>query len=258
MRRRRGRTVINRKFHLPRKPFPRFWTPAPPSSPARVEKEEWAFYLSYLQEGMCVFDVGANIGELTLFFSRFVREAGVVHAFEATSSTFERLKAVCQMAERSNIVLNHAAVAEAEREVDLNIYDDEYASWNSLAERPLHNYGIFVKPKGKERILATTLDAYCSKHAIPYIDLLKIDVEGAEYQVLLGARQLLEQKRIRCCIFEFGSTTFDMGNSPADIESYLAQHSYRIRNVVNGDPVFPGRASAQAAAFSMHVAVPRR
>ena len=154
-------------------------------------------------------------------------------------------------------MLTHAALAESEREVELNVYDTEYASWSTLAERPLHNYGIFVTPIAKEKIPAMTLDAYCLKHTVPYIDLLKIDVEGAEYQVLLGARRLLHEKRIRCCIFEFGRTTFEMGNRPEDIESYLTEQGYKLRNVVAGDPVFPGRASAEAACFSMQVAVPK-
>jgi FkbM family methyltransferase len=231
--------------------------PHSPASHAEVERSEWAFYLSYLREGMCAFDVGAHIGEVTLFFSRFVRETGSVHAFEPNKASFEYLSAACRGSARSNIVLTHAAVAETEREVELNVYDTEYASWSSLAERPLHEYGIFVKPIGKQKIPATTLDAYCEKHGIPYIDLLKIDVEGAEYQVLLGARRLLQEKRIRCCIFEFGRTTFEMGNRPEDFESYLTELGYKLRNVVAGDPTFPGRASAEAACFSMQVAVPK-
>jgi hypothetical protein len=42
-----------------------------PASYAEVERAEQIFYLEYLREGMTVFDVGANVGELTLLFSRF-------------------------------------------------------------------------------------------------------------------------------------------------------------------------------------------
>jgi hypothetical protein len=54
--------------------------------------------------------------------------------------------------------------------------------------------------------------------------------------------------------FEFGQTTFDMGNSPAEIEDYLRGHGYELRNIVDCDPVFPGRESVKYACFSMHVA----
>jgi len=155
------------------------------------------------------------------------------------------------------MILNHMALAEAEGVRDLYIYGHPYLSWSSLTERPLHKYGINVQIEGTEKIIATTIDSYCQKHGIDNIDLLKIDVEGAEYQVLIGARRMLQEKRIGCCIFEFGQTTFDMGNDPNEIENYLTQLGYHIRNVVKNNPIFPGRADAQSARFSMHVATPK-
>ena len=82
-------------------------------------------------------------------------------------------------------------------------------------------------------------------------------MEGAEYQVLLGAMEMLKQRRIGVCVFEFGATTFDMGNRPQEIESYLSGMGYTLRNVVRGDPVFPGGATAKSAKYSMHVATPK-
>jgi len=81
-------------------------------------------------------------------------------------------------------------------------------------------------------------------------------VEGAEYQVMLGAKSLFKNKRVRCCIFEFGATTFDMGNSPKEIESFLTSCGYSISNIVKGNPNFPGRDNALSAKFSLHIAKP--
>jgi FkbM family methyltransferase len=220
-----------------------------------VERAEQIFYLEYLREGMTVFDVGANVGELTLLFSRFVGE-GRVHAFEASRNGFERLTTVCQAASRRNVCLNHLALAEEEGTVSLHVYDDDYLSWSSRAVRPLENYGIDVKPVALEETAATTLDLYCERNDIKRIDLLKVDVEGAEYQVLLGAERMLREKLVSCLTFEFGQTTFDMGNNPDEIEAYLSGLGYKLRNLVKGEPVFPGRASVQTARFSMHVATP--
>ena len=82
-------------------------------------------------------------------------------------------------------------------------------------------------------------------------------MEGAEYQVLCGAKTMLQARRIRCCVFEFGQTTFDMGNEPAALEQYLESVGYTVRNVIADAPCFPGRAGADTACFSMHVAMPR-
>ena len=193
------------------------------ATPIEVEKNEQIFYISYLKEGMTAFDVGANIGKLSLLFSQFVGYSGQVHAFEASQSTFDKLSTVCKIANYPQITLNHLAVADQERILTLNVYSEEYSGWNSLANRPLENYGITVKPIGTEDIQSITLDNYCETNNIKFIDLLKIDVEGAEYQVMLGAKSLFKNKRVRCCIFEFGATTFDMGNSPKEIESFLTK-----------------------------------
>jgi len=229
--------------------------PPEPAAFAEVERAERIFYLEYLREGMTVFDVGANVGELTLLFSRFVAD-GSVHAFEASSAAYKRLELVCDATERRNVVLNHLALSDKSGSVRLHVYDDAYLNFNSLAVRPLKNYGQNFEPIGFEEMPATTVDDYCKNENVERIDLLKIDVEGAEFQVLLGARNILKSKRVGCLTFEFGQATFDMGNKPEEIEAYLKEMDYKIRNVVGGDPIFPGRESVEAAKYSMHVATP--
>lgn len=220
-----------------------------------VERAERLFYLHYLQKDMTVFDVGANVGEMTLLFSPFVAD-GNVHAFEASKSTFNRLEIVCPETERRNVVLNNLAVSDKNGTIDLHIYGEALSTFNSQAKRPLKDYGLDIEPVGIEQVQAVTVDDYCESRNIERIDLLKIDVEGAEFQVMLGASRMLREKRIGCLTFEFGQTTFDMGNSPDDIEAFLTKMDYKIRNIVKGDPVFPGRESVQAARYSMHIATP--
>jgi len=231
--------------------------PAAAASFADVERAEQIFYLEYLREGMTIFDAGANVGELTLLFSRFTGD-GRVHAFEASADAFKRLETVCHAAARRNVILNHLALSDTEGTIRLHVYDDDYLSWSSMAARPLENYGINVKPIRTEDVAATTIDDYCERNGVASIDLLKIDVEGAEFQVLRGARRMLRQQRIRCLTFEFGQTTFDMGNQPDEIEDYLSGMQYRVRNIVKGEPVFPGREGVHNAQYSMHVATPHK
>jgi FkbM family methyltransferase len=221
-----------------------------------VEKAEQIFYIRYLEPGMRVFDVGANIGELTLLFSRFVGPEGQVHTFEAASETFRRLHDVIQAAGRPNVTLSHKAVSDHCGTARFHVYPSEYSGWNTLADRPLQDYGIDVRPALIEEVPTITIDDYCQEHRIDRIDLLKIDVEGAEYQVLCGARRMLAERRIACCLFEFGQTTFDMGNSPSQLQGIASEYGYAIRNLNHGAPVFPGGRSAATALFSIHVMTP--
>ena len=114
-----------------------------------------------------------------------------------------------------------------------------------------------MAPTGQESVQTIALDDFCTQQGIDRIHLLKIDVEGAEYQVLKGAKMLLQAKRIDCIVFEFGVTSFDMGNTPEEIKTLLHSSGYGIRNVVSGDPIFPGGKQAKTARFSVHVAIPR-
>jgi FkbM family methyltransferase len=213
-----------------------------------VMAKENEFYRRYLQAGMTVFDIGANVGELTRLFSDLVGEAGTVHAFEATATTYKTLTETCQ--NLSNVSCNHLAIADESGSVELNIYDEAHASWNTLASRPMD-----VKPVSTETVASITIDDYCKRNQIKQIDLLKIDVEGAEYQVMLGARHMLDAHQIRCCIFEYGGTTFDMGNHPDEIERYLSERGYSISNLIEGEPLFPGRFDPAKVQFAMHIAV---
>jgi FkbM family methyltransferase len=221
-----------------------------------VEKAEYIFYLEYLQKGMVVFDVGSNIGELSMIFSKFVGSTGIVHAFEACQGTFEQSSGILNLAGKKNIILNHVALSDKNENIKLYIYGPEYSGWNTIADRPLKNYGIDKTPVAEEYVEAITIDTYCENNGIRQIDLLKIDVEGAEYQVLKGARKMLANKQIKCIIFEYGQTTFDMGNRPADITNFLDSHGYKILNVIKGSANFPGGNDVSKAMFSMHIAKP--
>lgn len=231
-----------------------FSSSPPPAEFEEVERAERIFYLNYLRKGMVVIDAGANVGELTLLFARLAGADGV-HAFEASTQTFARLEAVCAAAGRA-VTLNHLALSDRPGPIKLHVYEQALSEFNSTAVRPLRDYGLDYDPAGVEMVNATTVDEYCRDKNIEKIDLLKIDVEGAELQVMKGARRMIEDKKVACMTFEFGQTTFDMGNEPSEIEEFLAERGYEIKNVVEKDPVFPGRGRVETAKYSMHIAMP--
>lgn len=232
-----------------------FWK-APSDSPLEIERAERIFYLRYLQPGMTVFDVGANIGELTFLFSKAVRK-GEVHSFEPVVNTFERLTTICETAALKNVVLRNIALAEKTGKVNMNVYDEAHSSWNTRAVRDLKSYGIDIMPVSIEEVQAITIDEYCQKNNVLKIDLLKIDVEGAENQVLLGARQMFVKRTIQCCVFESGRAAFDMGNDPNDIVEFFAELNYELHNLISGRPVFLGDVGADKARFGMYIAYPK-
>ena len=85
---------------------------------------------------------------------------------------------------------------------------------------------------------------------------MKLDVDIAELQALQGARGLLEGRKIARFLMEFGQTTFDQGNRPEQIDAFIREVGYSLRNLIAGDPVFPGGRSAETAQFAMLLTMP--
>ena len=132
--------------------------------PLQVEKAEQIFYLENVYDGNLVFDVGANVGELTALFSRFVGNKGQVHAFEPTPTTYKKLSKIIELTRKNNVVLNNLAVSDLKGEIVFNTYIDTHASWNTMANRPLEKYGIDIEKPKILKVLSVTIDEYCKEN----------------------------------------------------------------------------------------------
>jgi FkbM family methyltransferase len=140
--------------------------------------------------GMTIFDVGANIGSFTMFMASLVGEQGRVFALEADPKVCEILQAnIRANGFRMIHPIRGAAYWEC-GEVSLG-----------RAEASSGYSGLYYQ-KASEWISvpAFTLDSLVEKYAIKRVDLVKIDVEGAEWDVLEGMRNLLQTARPRLLI----------------------------------------------------------
>jgi FkbM family methyltransferase len=99
----------------------------------------------------------------------------------------------------------------------------------------LRDGGLKIK---EIEIECTTVDEIVAKYNIPYIDYLKIDVEGAELDVLKGATKTLQEGRVIAGIFEFGGTFDDAKITVADVESFLDRFRYKFYCQVQSHVIF--------------------
>lgn len=222
-----------------------------------VEHAEFEFYEGLIRAGMTIFDVGSNVGSTAEYFAGKVGPSGLVHCFEPGAYAFRQLQDRMKQFSASAVHLNNVAIGDRNGTTELHVYPESHSSWNSLQRRPLEKYGIQIKPVEVVSVPMNTLDFYCARHTVDHIDLLKLDLEGCELQALRGAREILLQRRVTNCLLEFGQTTFDQGNSPRDITDFFRSVSYRLKNLIKGDPLFPGGLSAKTAQFAMLIAQPQ-
>jgi len=79
-----------------------------------------------------------------------------------------------------------------------------------------------------------SLDDYCQEQSLDHIDLIKIDIEGGEYDALLGARHLLRTQSIGCLFIELAEWAANRsGHSIVEITKLLSANGYQLHRVTS-------------------------
>jgi FkbM family methyltransferase len=142
-----------------------------------------------------IFDVGANVGATAQRYRALYPRADI-HCFEPYPASFDRLSAA--LASDRLVSLHPTALSSAPGRAVLNV--NRNAETNSLLPsdaKAARYWGEGVlETEGGVEVTLETLDGFCAEHSIARIDVLKLDVQGAEYSVLEGASALLSGTRV--------------------------------------------------------------
>jgi FkbM family methyltransferase len=175
--------------------------------------------------GSVVFDIGAHVGQFALTAAGRVAHGGEVHAFECDPTTYKWLDRNVGLNGLGNVRLNDCALSDAEGLARLYLASTRDTGSNSLVGPAWVDSGKTVE------VPTITLDGYCSKHLVTRIDVVKLDVEGAELQVLKGAERVLTQMRPKW-IIEFEEERQRLaGTSCAELARYLTDRGYRLQRI---------------------------
>lgn len=215
------------------------------------EVAEMRYVEGAVRPGMTVIDVGANIGMYALALARLVGSSGQVHAFEPEDINYERLSINLALNRFANVALVKSAVFSETKTLKLNLFPDEISSWHSLGMPEMpdpFNRGKTLKPTRVQEVSGVSLDDYCAKHGIRQVDFLKIDVEGAELEVLQGCRRLLAEDAVTRILFEVSLPQIQgMGHQKTEIFSLLESAGYTSRPIQpDGSLGEPVNAAGQA------------
>jgi FkbM family methyltransferase len=205
------------------------------------EIAETRFCEEHLCPGATVLDVGANIGLYALLCGRLAGPTGLVHAFEPEALNASRLRENIALNGLGNVQVFEVAAYSHPGTVELNVFAPSFNSWHSIGRPKLpdpRDATKVVDPVSTRTVTATTLDDHCAKHGLQTIDLLKIDVEGAELDVLAGAQALLAERVVRSLLFEVSLPQIEaLGHEPGAVFELLAGAGYRCRRLLpDGSP----------------------
>ncbi len=133
-----------------------------------------------------ILDIGANIGALTCVFS-YLAPKGKTFAFEASSTTSSFLSETISSNKLTNVTAIHTAIAETTgMELTLNVTEG-FLGGSFISTIPQND--------GRKEIVQTvTIDDWLKDNKIVNVDIMKMDIEGAEIFALTGARTLLAKR----------------------------------------------------------------
>ena len=200
----------------------------------KIKRAKWAdpFFtqkqLFAESDNITIFDIGAYIGDITSIYRQLFPSAEI-YAFEPFEESFSKLFA----SHGKDINVFQLAISDRNGKAVINI--DEDPSCNSLLGRPdsVAKYYKTCSESTNQRTVETqTIDSFCRIRNIGSIDILKIDVEGAETMVFSGASDMLAQNKIKVIYTEVMFVPhYEKGCLYHDIAELLDKYNYTLLNL---------------------------
>lgn len=194
------------------------------------EKVTTEFFKKNIKERDTVVDLGANIGYFTLLAAKLVGPEGKVYAFEPEPKNFSYLKKNVEINSYSQVSINQKAVSNKNGKTQLYIcsYDTGHHTINKYDGIDAYSRGRFTEEKAIE-IETVTLDSFLEGKT-NHVDVIKMDVEGAEMLALLGMDKTLRKNdKIKMFIEFFPLLIEKMGSSPEKfIHKLLKDYQFSI------------------------------
>ena len=160
------------------------------------ERDTVELFRKIVRPGMIFMDVGAYVGFYTLLVARLVGPGGRVYAFEPNPEAFRVLQRnVEENGYQDRVRAMPKAVSNSVKRVKLYVPDEKVGEASFYADERINAKDIEVK--------TIVLDEFLAGECCPKVHLVKIDVEGAEVEVLEGMRETIRRSPNMKLIIEF-------------------------------------------------------
>lgn len=181
------------------------------------------FFVDKVWKGATFIDGGAYIGWYALLASELVGEAGSVHAFEPTPGTLPVLME--NIAGRKNIFLNNVALYKRSGPVPFSDFGERFGYSNAIsAEEKFSDSAVAQDFSRRIMVSGVSIDDYCAKTGIAP-DFIKLDLEGGEYDALIGSKAALQAKK-PIIVIEMSQSAIQSGEY-ARIADFLGDYGYQ-------------------------------
>ena len=180
--------------------------------------EQWLLEQFRREPVHTIFDVGANVGAWATLAATTLPGA-TIYAFEIVPATFDRLRQATQG--RQAIRCFNVGLGDHVGMLSIR-YNPAASDHATFTDYPWPGERSTVEGR------VVTGDSFLKQHAIESIDLLKIDVEGAEHLVLQGLGQAFADRRVRLAYFEYGRYNVMTKFLLKDFYEFFGRHGYVV------------------------------
>lgn len=186
------------------------------------EPELAAALRSLLGPGGSFVDVGANEGYFSVIASKLVGASGRVLAVEPQRRLRTILEKNFELNAVANVEIAEVAISDRRGSATLHLSPD--TNTGSTALEQTTRYATQTAS-----IETCTLEEFLATHELERVDLMKMDIEGFEYEAILGSPEVFRKHRVRALALELhGRMLVARGRAPEDIASFLQSCGYQV------------------------------
>lgn len=179
----------------------------------------------YIKQGSTVLDIGANFGQMSLFFSQFTGDNGRVLSFEADDYVFYILKKNIIANNRKNIIAyNKAVYDKSDKTMFYPVQDfKRFPAYGS--------YGLDPNATEGRTINTVSIDDLNIQTPISF---MKVDIQGSDIFAMRGAVETIRRNQMPI-LFEFEEQfQQEFKTSGNDYMNFINEIGYKIEKVING------------------------
>lgn len=206
------------------------------------EPESWNAIAKHLSAGSVFVDVGAHIGYYSLKAAPVVGPGGHVIAVEPNPPTIRELEDNIRASGASAIISVQAvACSDTEATLDLFAAPRRNTGQSSLSKSNASQTGQDV---ATYHVRARPLDDIIHDTGVSRVDVVKIDVEGAEMLVLKGSVNTLARYHPMVIVELIDAQLRSMGSSEAEVRAFMQAHGYAVRGTYKDNVEFDWNEAA--------------
>jgi FkbM family methyltransferase len=182
------------------------------------------------------------MGLYTLLAAKWVGDSGKVYAFEPATQARARLERNVVLNQLRNVTIVPIALTEKASMSKLLVATDERDGHHTLGSF----YDAEAVLNHVEDIRTEKLDDWFQMYNPWRVDVIKIDVEGAEMKMILGAQEVIQRFRPLLLMEISDATLTRQGSSRREVVECLREMRYTVRFLYKGRLLNPGEAPAEA------------